>query len=103
MPTTYSYPGVYVEEIKPLSRPIAGVSTSTAGFIGIAEDLTDMPETPKSTEDKKDPYKIHPPKKPLLLTSWEDFLRNFGNVGDKNKYLALAVYSFFNNNDQKCG
>jgi phage tail sheath protein FI len=52
MPTTYSYPGVYVEEIKPLSRPIAGVSTSTAGFIGIAEDLTDMPETPKSTEDK---------------------------------------------------
>ncbi len=69
MPTTYSYPGVYVEEIKPLSRPIAGVSTSTAGFIGIAEDLTDMPETPKSTEDKKDPYKIHPPKKPLLLTS----------------------------------
>ena len=30
----YSHPGVYVEEVPPLSRPIAGVGTSTAGFIG---------------------------------------------------------------------
>src|SRR5208283_4574704 len=94
---TYQYPGVYVQDMQPLSRPIAGVSTSTAGFIGIAEELTDMPETPQSTEATKDFYKIYPPKKPLLLTSWEDFLRNFGKVGDKNKCLALAVYSFFNN------
>ena len=58
MPTTYSYPGVYVEEIQPLSRPIAGVSTSTAGFIGVANDPTPMPETPKSTDNKQKYYPI---------------------------------------------
>ena len=31
----YLSPGVYVEEVPPLARPIAGVGTSTAGFIGI--------------------------------------------------------------------
>ena len=31
----YLSPGVYVEDVPPLARPIAGVGTSTAGFIGI--------------------------------------------------------------------
>ena len=31
----YLSPGVYVEEVPPLARPIAGVGTSTAGFIGL--------------------------------------------------------------------
>src|SRR4028118_1210902 len=35
MPTTYFSPGVYVEEVASGSAPIAGVGTSTAGFIGI--------------------------------------------------------------------
>src|SRR4051794_32858636 len=43
---TVRYPGVFVEEMDPLSRPIAGVSTSTAGFIGLASDDTPMPEKP---------------------------------------------------------
>src|SRR5437763_16111338 len=42
----YDYPGVSVEDVQPLSRPIAGVSTSTAGFIGVAADNTPMPEKP---------------------------------------------------------
>ncbi len=33
----YLYPGVYVEEIDTGNKPIEGVSTSTAGFLGIAE------------------------------------------------------------------
>src|SRR5215831_3595849 len=32
---SYLSPGVYVEEVPSATRPIAGVSTSTAGFIGI--------------------------------------------------------------------
>lgn len=36
-------PGVYVEEVPPLARPIAGVGTSTAGFIGIVPDLLIVP------------------------------------------------------------
>ena len=35
MPTTYFSPGVYVEEVASGSAPIAGVGTSTAGFIGV--------------------------------------------------------------------
>jgi phage tail sheath protein FI len=35
----YLSPGVYVEEVPSAVKPIAGVSTSTAGFIGIVADL----------------------------------------------------------------
>ena len=38
MPTTYLSPGVYVEDVPPVARPIAGVGTSTAGFLGIIPD-----------------------------------------------------------------
>ena len=33
----YLSPGVYVEEFESGMRPMEGVSTSTAGFIGLAE------------------------------------------------------------------
>ena len=33
----YLSPGVYVEEFESGSRPMEGVSTSTAGFVGVAE------------------------------------------------------------------
>lgn len=36
MPTSISYPGVYVEEIPSGVRPIEGVSTSVAAFVGAA-------------------------------------------------------------------
>ncbi len=35
---SYSAPGVYVEEVASEEKPIAGVSTSTAAFVGIVED-----------------------------------------------------------------
>ena len=33
-------PGVYVEEVPSAIKPIAGVGTSTAGFIGVSVDIT---------------------------------------------------------------
>jgi len=39
----YLSPGVYVEEVPSAIRPIAGVSTSTAGFIGVIADTIDQP------------------------------------------------------------
>ena len=42
----YLSPGVYVEEVPPLSRPIAGVSTSTPGFIGVLPDKLKLPARP---------------------------------------------------------
>ena len=35
----YLSPGVYVEEVPPAASPIAGVGTSTAGFIGVIPDV----------------------------------------------------------------
>ncbi|HEX5283591.1 MAG TPA: phage tail sheath subtilisin-like domain-containing protein [Bryocella sp.] len=46
----YLSPGVYVEEIASAVQAIAGVSTSTAAFIGILPDAVDIPE-PNPTYD----------------------------------------------------
>jgi phage tail sheath protein FI len=48
---TYLSPGVYVEEVPSGSAPIAGVGTSTAGFIGvIADDTVNGPNPDVLTE-----------------------------------------------------
>lgn len=39
----YMAPGVYVEEVPSAQKPIAGVGTSTAGFIGIVPDRVEIP------------------------------------------------------------
>src|SRR5262249_3084184 len=40
----YLSPGVYVEEVPSMIKPIAGVSTSTAAFVGIVPDSVQIPE-----------------------------------------------------------
>jgi phage tail sheath protein FI len=42
MPDYYRSPGVYVEEVPSAIKPIAGVSTSTTGFIGVFADAAIM-------------------------------------------------------------
>jgi phage tail sheath protein FI len=46
----YLSPGVYVEEVPSAVKPIAGVSTSTAGFIGIVKDELSVPPTSLKTQ-----------------------------------------------------
>jgi phage tail sheath protein FI len=40
----YLSPGVYVEEVQSSIKPIAGVSTSTAAFLGVVPDSIQIPE-----------------------------------------------------------
>ena len=40
----YLSPGVYVEEVPSTIKPIVGVSTSTAAFVGIVPDQIQIPE-----------------------------------------------------------
>lgn len=40
----YLSPGVYVEEVPSVIKPIAGVSTSTAAFVGAVPELIQIPE-----------------------------------------------------------
>jgi phage tail sheath protein FI len=95
----YLSPGVYVEEVPAAARPIAGVGTSTAGFIGVVPNNVGMPLRPGSETDK---FSAAPVGEPQLITSWEEFKSSFGDIQAANKTLSLAVYGFFNNGGTRC-
>lgn len=101
----YRSPGVYVEEVPSGAAPIAGVGTSTAGFIGEVKDDVKMPDQPgKFQPDGKTPipYALAPAGEPQLITSWGQFKTAFGDFQAGNKTLAHAVYGFFNNGGTRC-
>ena len=93
-------PGVYVEEVDAGPKPIEGVSTSTAGAVGVT---TFGPTSGK----------------PVLVTSFAEFLRKFGppvpepegalfnkwalNPQDGGRYwqFALSIKGFFDNGGQR--
>jgi uncharacterized protein len=95
----YLSPGVYVEELPPVARPIVGVGTSTAGFLGAVDDDVPMPPTPKDPDQH---YKVAAAGDTVLVTSWEEFRTHFGDFHEKNATLAHAVYGFFNNGGTRC-
>ena len=76
----YLAPGVYIEEIERGPKPIEGVSTSTAAFLGEAE---------------------RGPLKPRLVTSVNDYARLFGETFGPGKYLPYAVKGFFDNGGRR--
>jgi hypothetical protein len=112
----YLSPGVYVEEVPSAVQPIAGVGTSTAGFIGrVADDVT-MPDQPgvfqlnslgDPVEDSLGnpipvPYTVADAGAPQLVTSWAQFKTKLGDFQAGNLTLAHAVYGFFNNGGTRC-
>ena len=76
----YLHPGVYIEEIERGPKPIEGVPTSTAAFIGEAE---------------------RGPTRPRLVTSYKDYVRWFGTVFNDTKFLPYAVNGFFENGGKR--
>lgn len=84
----YLSPGVCVEEFESGSKPMEGVSTSTGGFIGLAE---------------RGPVE----GVPQLVTNPADFHRMYGGYLSENefgeyRYLAYAVEQFFLNGGSRC-
>ncbi len=86
---TYMTPGVYVEEIPARNKPIEGVSTSTAAFIGLA------PGGPLNQPEK--------------ITDWSQFERIYSDPDHPERgpymegaYLAHAVRGFFANQGSEC-
>jgi uncharacterized protein len=104
----YLSPGVYVEEVPSSSAPIAGVGTSTAGFIGQVASAVIMPAQPgKFVPDAQGkpipvPYSVVAADQPQLITSWVQFKNSFGDIQVGNHTLAHAVYGFFNNGGTRC-
>ena len=87
----YFAPGVYVEEIDRGSRPIDGVSTAIAGFVGFTEDVRGGAEL----------------FKPMLVTNWTQYLNYFARHNsdgftDFNAYMPFAVYGYFMNGGGRC-
>ncbi|MCA9847668.1 MAG: phage tail sheath family protein [Dehalococcoidia bacterium] len=80
----YQAPGVYVEEVEGGSRPIQGVATAVAAFVGFTE------KAPEGNPD--DPEGV----RPTLVTNWSQFERNYGSFTE-GAMLPLAVYGFFAN------
>ena len=85
----YLSPGVYVEEVSRGSRPIEGVGTAVAAFVGLTERCPD--------DDPQDPTGL----KPRHVTNWAQFQRLYGGFLDDG-YLPHAVYGFFNNGGGSC-
>jgi len=81
----YLAPGVYIEEFEIGAKPIEGVSTSTAGFVGVAE------KGPLNT--------------PTLVTSFAEYQSIFGNYlpeESKNaRWLPYAIEGFFSNGGKR--
>lgn len=87
----YFAPGVYVEEIDRGSRPIEGIQTNIAGFVGFTEDIRGEAEVGK----------------PMLVTSWSQYLEYFAKQGSDgytnyNAYLPFAVNGWFLNGGGRC-
>ncbi len=80
----YMTPGVYVEEVASQSKPIEGVGTSVASFVGIA------PGGPVNT--------------PMRVSNWTEFSRIYSDPKHPENgpfmdgaFLAHSVYGFFQN------
>jgi phage tail sheath protein FI len=76
----YLYPGVYVEEVDTGNKPIEGVSTSTVGFLGVAE---------------------RGPTRATFIASFPEYVRTFGNYHDPF-FLTYSVEGFFQNGGLRC-
>lgn len=76
----YLHPGVYIEEIERGPRPIEGVPTSTAAFLG---------ETERG------------PIRPTFVTSYTDYKRWFGGTFRDARYMPHAVNGFFENGGKR--
>ncbi len=81
---TYLTPGVYVEEIPSANKPIEGVGTAIAAFVGLAPG--------------------GPVNKPMRISNWTQFAKIYGDPQNPDNgpfmegaYLAHSVYGFFQN------
>ncbi|NEA19875.1 phage tail sheath family protein [Streptomyces halstedii] len=73
---SYLTPGVYVEEVQSGARPIEGVGTAVAAFVGFAQ--------------------TGPFHEPTLVTNWDQYVQTFGTFSP-DTYLSHAVYGYFAN------
>jgi uncharacterized protein len=77
----YLSPGVYVEEVDSGSRPIEGVGTAVAAFVGLTQK--------------------GPLNRATLVSNWSQYSQIFGDFVE-GTYLSHAVFGYFLNGGGSC-
>ena len=91
----YLSPGVYVEEVDRGPKPIEGVGTAMATFIG----FTEKAELVREVGGEKVVENLL--NKPLLVTNWSQYVERFGGFVPKT-YLSQSIYGYFMNGGSRC-
>lgn len=91
----YLSPGVYVEEIDRGPKPIEGVGTAMAAFVGFTEkaQVTEVIDGETITRDI-----LHQPQ---LITNWSQYVEHYGEFVE-GAYLPHSVYGYFQNGGGRC-
>ena len=87
---TYLTPGVYVEEVPSANKPIEGVGTAVAAFVGLWR-------------------RAGPINTPMRISNWTQFAKIYSDPQNpengpfmEGAYLAHAVYGYFQNGGSLC-
>jgi phage tail sheath protein FI len=111
MSTTYLSPGVYVEEVLSGTAPLAGVGTSTAGFIGLipaavpATTPTATPPAGGTAPATVSSSLLAANGEVKLCTNFAEFKKFFGDFSGTDaaqNTFVHAVYGFFRNGGTRC-
>ncbi len=91
----YLSPGVYMEEVDRGPKPIEGVGTAMACFVGFTEkaQLTERVNGDLVTRDLLN--------RPQLVTNWSQYAERFGGFVD-GANTPHAVYGYFLNGGSRC-
>jgi phage tail sheath protein FI len=91
----YLSPGVYVEEVDRGPKPIEGVGTAMAAFVGFTE------KAEITREIDGEPVIQNLLNVPQLVTNWSQFVERYGDF-TPGAYLPHAVYGYFTNGGTRC-
>jgi phage tail sheath protein FI len=91
----YLSPGVYVEEVDRGPKPIEGVGTAMAAFVG----FTEKAELLREVDGEWVMQNLL--NRPQLVTNWTQYRERFGDFVS-GAYLPHAVYGYFNNGGTRC-
>ena len=91
----YLSPGVYVEEVDRGPKPIEGVGTAMAAFVG----FTEKAELEREIDGEVISQDLL--NRPQLVTNWSQFVQSYGAFVP-GAYLPQAVYGYFMNGGTRC-
>lgn len=91
----YLSPGVYVEEVDRGPKPIEGVGTAMAAFIG----FTEKAEVVRDVDGEQLIENLL--NRPQLVTNWTQYVERYGNFVP-GAYMPQSVYGYFMNGGSRC-